>query len=291
MQVELHSLQWTPTHIYLHTRWVKVGPKGTFISPTIIGGSVEAGVFIAMMMGALPALVLMFYMLRPFEGLFAERSTFNSFVVGMAIGVMAGVMHVAIDEFALQTVPMAVLIFVIGFAVFDQFLRVVLFNSPKFSGKMETTFYATSFGLGYSSMLVALWFYRSFTHPTIEINTWVVTAYLAASFAFAVIHGSTGMLVGFGAAIGEVWRYGLLGVGMQAILNFLWYLALISSIYTPSGVISVWEMTVVAMGLATLYGVFILRWTMKKVVPELLPKKTMRLRRRVIRKMSRDKAR
>ena len=119
----------------------------------------------------------------------------------------------------------------------------------------------------------------------------VVTAYLAASFAFAVIHGSTGMLVGFGAAIGEVWRYGLLGVGMQAILNFLWYLALISSIYTPSGVISVWEMTVVAMGLATLYGIFILRWTMKKVVPELLPKETMRLRRRIIRKMSRERTR
>ncbi|NIP34511.1 MAG: hypothetical protein GWN39_06075 [Thermoplasmata archaeon] len=250
----------------------------------------EVGVFTAMMMGAIPALLLMFYMLRPFEGLYADRSVFNSFVVGMAIGVVAGVMHVAIDPFALLTVPLAILIFVIGFAVFDQFLRVVLFNSPRFSGKLETTFYSTAFGLGYASMLAALWFYRSFTHPTIEINAWVIVAYLAAAFAFAVVHGSTGMLVGFGASIGEVWRFGLLGVGMQAVLNFLWYLALISSIYTPSGVIPVWEMTVISMSFAAAYGLFILRWTMKRVVPELLPKETMRLRRRLIRKMSRESA-
>jgi hypothetical protein len=264
------------------------GVKAIFISPTYLGEVVEPGVFMAMMMGAVPALLLMFYMLRPFEGLYPDRSVFNSFVVGMAIGVVAGVMHVAIVPFDLLSVPSAILIFVIGFAVFDQFLRVVLWNSPRFSGKMETTFYATAFGLGYAAMLVALWFYRSFTHPTIEINAWVVAAYLAASFAFAVVHGSTGMLVGFGAAIGEVWRFGLLGVGMEAVLNFLWYLALISSIYTPSGVASVWEMTVVAMAIAAGYGLLILRWTMKRVVPELLPKETMRLRRRLIRKMSRD---
>jgi len=268
--------------------WVNVDTEVTFISATILGGNVEVGVFVAMMMGAIPALLLMFYMLRPFEGLYADRSTFNSFVIGMAIGVMTGVMHVAIDPYVLLNVPSAILVFVIGFAIFDQFLRVVLFNSPRFSGKMETTFYATAFGLGYSSMLTALWFYRSFTHPEIEVNTWVVASYLAASFAFAVIHGSTGMLVGFGASIGEVWRYGILGVAMEAILNFLWYLALISSIYTPPGVYSVWEMTVISMAAATAYGYFVLRWTMKRVVPELLPTETMRLRRRIIRKMSRD---
>jgi hypothetical protein len=241
-----------------------------------------------MMMGALPALALMFYMLGPFEGLFKQQSVFNSFVVGMALGVFAGVLHVAIDPWALQILPLAVLVFVVGFAVFDQFMRVVLFNSPRFSGKTETTFYATSFGLGYGSMLAALWFYRSFTNPHIEINVWVFMAYIAAAFAFAVVHGSTGMLVGFGASIGEVWRYGALSVVIQAVLNFLWYLALISSIYTPPGVIPVWEMSVISMGLATIYGVWLLRWTMTKIVPELLPKDVMRKRRRLLRKISRD---
>jgi hypothetical protein len=267
------------------------GVKATFISRSSLGEGVEPGVFVAMMMGAIPALLLMFYMLRPFEGLYGDRSAFNSFVVGMAVGVFGGVMHVAIDPFALQHISLAVIIFVIGFSVFNQFMRVVLFNSPRFSGKMDTTFFATAFGLGYGSMLSALWFYRSFTNPYIEINAWVFGAYLAAAFAFAVIHGSTGMLVGFGAAIGEVWRFGLLGVGMEAVLNFLWYLALISSIYTPRGVIPVWEMTVIAMAMAGGYGLFVLRWTMKKVVPELLPKETMRLRRRILRKQSREDAR
>ena len=248
----------------------------------------EPGVFGAMMLGALPALLLMFYMLGPFEGLFKQQSVFNAFVVGMALGVFAGVLHVAIDPWALLFFPLAMLVFVIGFSVFDQFMRVVLFNSPRFSGKTETTFYATSFGLGYGSMLAALWFYRSFTNPYIEINAWVVMAYIAAAFAFAIVHGSTGMLVGFGASIGEVWRYGMLSIVIQVVLNFLWYLALISSIYTPDNVFPVWEMSVISMGLAILYGVLLLRWTMTKIVPELLPKDMMRKRRRLIRKISRE---
>ncbi len=267
---------------------MKVTGEAIFITPSPLGGAVEPGVFGAMMMGALPALMLMFYMLRPFEGLYGDRSAFNAFVVGMAFGVGVGVLHVAIDPFALQALALAVIVFVIGFAVFDQFLRVVIWNSSRFSGRMETTFWGTAFGLGYGAMLAALWFYRSFTHPEIEINAWVVAAYIAASFAFAVVHGATGMLVGFGAAIGEVWRFGLLGIGIQAVLNFLWYLALVSSIYTPSGVAAVWEMTVLSMSLATLYGYGVLRWTMRRVVPELLPKDVMRLRRRLLRKQTRD---
>ena len=48
----------------------------------------EVGVFGAMMMGALPALLLMFYMLGPFEGLFEELSSFFAFVIGMVAGVV-----------------------------------------------------------------------------------------------------------------------------------------------------------------------------------------------------------
>lgn len=269
---------------------MKVAGEATFITPPSLGGDVEPGVFGAMMMGALPALMLLFYMLHPFEGLYSDRSSFNAFVVGMAFGVAVGVIHVAIDPFALQALALAIIIFVIGFGVFDQFLRVVIWNSSRFTGRMETTFWGTAFGLGYGAMLSALWFYRSFTHPDIEINTWVVTAYIAAAFAFAVVHGATGMLVGFGAAIGEVWRYGLLGIGLEAVLNFLWYLALVSSIYTPSGVLPVWEMTVLSMSIATVYGYAVLRWTMRRIVPELLPKDVMRLRRRLLRKQSRDGA-
>jgi hypothetical protein len=173
---------------------------------------VEPGVFIAMMIGAIPAVILFFYMLGPFEGLFDENSVFFSFVIGMSVGVVVGVIHVVVDPWALQNYFTSLLIFVIGFAVFDTFLRVVLFNSTKFSLKMETTFYCTAFSLGYGAMLAALWFYRSFTHPTAEVNAWVIIAYIAASFAFAVVYGSTGMLLGFGAYEGFIWRLAFMSV-------------------------------------------------------------------------------
>jgi hypothetical protein len=248
---------------------------------------VEPGVFIAMMLGAIPALILFFYMLDPFEGLFDEKSVFFSYVIGMAVGVVVGVIHVAVDPWALQTYFTSIIIFVIGFAMFDTFLRVVLFNSSKFSLKMETTFYSTAFSLGYGAMLAALWFYRSFTHPTAEVNAWVFLAYIAASFAFAVVYGSTGMLLGFGAHEGLIWRLAAMSIALHVFLNFLWWIAMASSIYTQPGVIPVWELGVLVMGIAAVYGIYLFRWTMNKVVPDLLPTETMRYRRRFLRKRGR----
>jgi hypothetical protein len=239
------------------------------------------------MIGAIPAVVLMFYMLAPFEELFSEQSTFFAFVIGMVAGVVVGVIHVAVDPWALQTYVTSLVFFVVGFAVFDVFLRVVLFNSARFSKKMETTFYSTTFSLGYGSMLAALWFYRSFTHPDADINAWVIAAYIAAAFAFAVVYGSTGMLLGFGAYEGEMWRLAGLSVLLHSVLNVLWWIALASSIYTQPGVAPVWELGVLVMAIAAVYGVLLFRWTMGKVVPDLLPKDTMRFRRRLLRKKQR----
>ncbi len=247
----------------------------------------EPGVFIAMMIGAIPALILFFYMLGPFEGLFDEKSVFFSFVIGMSVGVFVGVMHVVVDPWALQTFATSIIIFVIGFAMFDTFLRVVLFNSSKFSLKMETTFYTTAFSLGYGAMLAALWFYRSFTHPTAEVNAWVIIAYIAASFSFAVVYGSTGMLLGFGAYEGIFWRLAAMSIALHVVLNVLWWMAMASSIYTQPGVYPVWELGVLLMGIATVYGIYLFRWTMGKVVPDLLPAETMRYRRRFLRKRQR----
>ena len=240
-----------------------------------------------MMIGSIPAIILMFYMLGPFEGLFNEQSVFYSFVIGMSVGVFVGVIHVAVDPWALQTYFTSLVIFVIGFAMFDTLLRVVLFNSKKFSLKMETTFYTTAFSLGYGAMLAALWFYRSFTHPTAEVNALVIIAYIAASFSFAVVYGSTGMLIGFGAYEGFIWKIAAMSVFLQVILNLLWWMAMASSIYTQPGVLPVWELGVVVMGIATIYGIYLLRWTMNKVVPDLLPSEMMRFRRRLLRKRQR----
>lgn len=245
-------------------------------------------VFFAMMMGAVPALALMFYMLRPFEGSFDERSTLFAFVVGMVVGVVAGVLHVLLDRAVIGYFATALVFFVLGFAAFDQMMRVALFNTQRFSGRVDTTFYATAFGLGYGSMLAALWFFRTFADPDQTINAWVVASYLAAAFAFAVVHGTTGMLVGFGATEREVWRFGILGIGIESVLNFLWYLALASGLYAEA---PVWELGVIVMGIAAIYGAYLLRWTMDKVAPDLLPKSALRKGRRYLRKRQRDGAR
>jgi hypothetical protein len=248
---------------------------------------VDIEVFVAMMMGALPALFLMFYIMRPFEGVFNEQSTLYSFVIGMVVGVVAGVLHVLLDRTVIGYFPTAMAFFVFGFAAFDQMMRVAVFNNPRFSGRTDTTFYATAFGLGYGSMLAALWFFRTFVNPDVTINAWVVASYFAAAFAFAVVHGTTGMLVGFGATEKEVWRFGILGIGIEAVLNFLWYLALASGLYA---VTPIWELGVIAMAVAAVYGIYLLRWTMNKVSPDLLPLDQMRKSRRFIRKRKRTTA-
>lgn len=246
----------------------------------------EVGVFVAMMMGTIPAILLRFYMLRPFEGMFEERSVMLAFAIGMVAGVVAGVFHVFVDGYLFASLATAIALFVIGWAIVDQFLRVIIFNSPRFSGDPDTTFYSTTFGLGYGAMLTALWFYRSFVLLDVGTNPWVLASYVGAAFAFAVVHGATGMLVGFGAAEGELWRFGFLGVLVQLPLNVMWWLALASSV---EAAVPIWELGTITMFIAAAYGVYILRWTMGKVVPDLLPKEAMRRRRRDVRRQRRSR--
>ncbi len=238
-----------------------------------------------MMLGTLPALVLRFYMLRSFEGMFDERSVMFAFVVGMVAGVIVGIVHVWTDTSTFSTIASAIVFFVIVWAFLDQFLRVIIFNSPRFSGDPDTTFYSTSFGLGYGAMLTALWFYRSFVLVEgTTTNLWVIASYIGAAFAFAVVHGSTGMLVGFGATEGVVWRLGLLGVLIQVPLNIMWWLSLATGI---EAALPVWEVGAISMFAATCYGLIVLRWTMGRIVPDLVPQETMRARRRELRKQRR----
>ena len=248
----------------------------------------QTSFLVAMLLGTIPALLLRFYMLRAFEGMFEDPPVLFAFVIGLVAGVIMGAVHVLMDVSLMTTLLSALLFFVVGFAFIDQFLKVIIFNSPRFSGQAETTFYSTAFGLGFGAGLTALWFFRSFAERGAEINGWVILSYVCAAFAFAVVHGTTGMLVGFGATERIVWRYGLLSVLLQTPLNILWWLALRSSIYARRfGVAPVWELGAIAMFIAAGYGLFLLRWTMAKVVPDLLPKQEMRRRRRLMRKQRR----
>ena len=245
---------------------------------------VNTSVFVAMMLGTIPALLLRFYMLRAFEGMFEDQPVLFAFVIGMVAGVVVGVFHSIVDRSLFSSVASALLLFVVGFAFVDQFLKVIIFNSPRFSGQAETTFYATAFGLGYGAMLTGFWFYRSFVLLDAGSNGWVLLSYVGAAFAFAVVHGTTGMLVGFGATERIVWRYGLLSVVLQVPLNIMWWLALGSSLYAA---VPIWELGTITMFIAAGYGLFLLRWTMAKIVPDLLPQQEMRRRRRLMRKRQR----
>jgi len=243
---------------------------------------VEIALFFAMMLGTIPALLLRFYMLRSFEGMFDERSVMFAFVVGMVAGVIAGVVHVWTDGATFYTYASAIVFFVIVWAFLDQFMRVIIFNSPRFSKDPDTTFYATAFGLGYGSMLTALWFYRSFVLiEGVATNPWVIASYVGAAFAFAVVHGATGMLVGFGATEGVVWRLGLMGVLIQVPLNIMWWLSLATGL---EAALPVWEVGAISMFVAAAYGLIVLRWTMGRIVPDLMPPETMRARRRELRR-------
>jgi hypothetical protein len=245
---------------------------------------VNTWIFVAMMLGTIPALLLRFYMLQAFEGMFEDQPVLFAFVIGMVAGVVVGVFHSLADRSLFSSVASALLFFVVGFAFLDQFLKVIIFNSPRFSGQPETTFYSTAFGLGYGAMLTGFWFYRSFVLLDAGSNGWVLLSYVGAAFAFAVVHGTTGMLVGFGATEGIVWRYGLLSVALQAPLNIMWWLALGSSLYAK---VPIWELGTITMFLAAGYGLFLLRWTMAKIVPDLLPKQELRRRRRLMRRQRR----
>ena len=159
--------------------------------------------------GFAPSMGLMFYTLRDYtfprakEPFFDDRKIFAFFALGIVIGMVL----FAFEEWGrIASSTETILVLIIGYALMEESLKLVVLNYPKFQRKVDTAFYGLSFGLGISATFTFATVYASALG--LESPSAVdMTAFALLGVQFVLLHGATTAFIGIGVARGEVKPY------------------------------------------------------------------------------------
>jgi len=157
---------------------------------------------LAAALGVGPALALMFWTLRDYTYPKVERPFFDDrkLFLMLAVGMVIGVITYSVRSWF----PMEFVLYALIFAVLEPLLKLIILNIPRFQMKLDTSFYALSFGLGIGSTTAFGAIFQSISVLD-HVYGWILIMLIAMQFVF--LHASTATLIGTGVARGEPWGY------------------------------------------------------------------------------------
>ncbi|MFQ5883466.1 MAG: hypothetical protein ACE5IO_00025 [Thermoplasmata archaeon] len=243
---------------------------------------------IAGALGIGPALALLFHALRKYDVPHVDVPVFDSgrvfmlFAVGMIFGGVSSFLSFAMIAPTLPLLMLLLMLLVI--ALFEELFKMVVTNLKSFQLKYETTFYGLSLGLGMTSVSMVFVAGYIVVVPSgveaapIDILTLagIYTLIATYSVSMCALQASTGSFIGYGAATGYVWNYFFQAMISRAVFAIL--------IVPFLGIANFW-VGLFSLIAATIFAFFIYMRVYYRVLPETLPDKAKKRRRRQIRKM------
>lgn len=215
----------------------------------LAGLEMEVPIQAALFLGIIPALFLMFFCLKGYDGYYKDKSIFLTFIAGIILGVIVAVVRLRINAGPL------VIIFLILYAIFDQLFKTIILNIGRLQLKKETVIYGLTIGLGFgSSFTPFLIIIESLSGP---INYYYLSLIGFGSIGYILFHAATGAYIGFGIYKGRLIRYLLIAILLQLPFNAIADLIFFRA-YFPY----------VQIGLF-IYGLFIFIYVVKKLMPQI----------------------
>jgi hypothetical protein len=156
-----------------------------------------------------PAMTLLYYTLRDYTFPKVEKPFFDDkkLFAFFALGVVLGMIIFAFENWGRPySSPETILVLIMGFAVMEELLKLIILNFPRFQRKIDTAFYGLSMGLGISATLTFATVYV-FILNVGDVHVLEVVAVFFLGFLFVLLHGSTTALIGIGVARGDVKGY------------------------------------------------------------------------------------
>lgn len=156
-----------------------------------------------------PAMALLFFTLRDYtypkveKPYFDDRKLFAFFALGIVLGMVVFAFENWGSSLASQY---TVLGLVLGFAVMEELMKLVILNFPRFQRKIDTAFYGLSLGLGIAA---------TYTFATVYVFLLDAGSVTAAELAivsamgimFVLLHGATTTMIGIGVSRGDLKGY------------------------------------------------------------------------------------
>lgn len=201
-------------------------------------------------LGIIPALIILYIVLKGYEEYYKEKTIFIMFIAGIISGVI-----VTIIRYVINPLPY-LLIYIVIFAFFEQLFKTIILNIGRLQGKKETVIYGLALGLGFGSA------FTPFLMLTASSITGDITFLLLVGFGslgFIFFHAATTTYIGYGVYKFKLAKHLATAVILQIPFNIL---ADATRIYNSA------YLTFSTL-LLVLYGVVLLYYVSKKIIPNI----------------------
>ncbi len=242
---------------------------------------VDYRVVTAGILGIGPALVLLFHAMRRYDVPFVEKPLFDSgmlftlFAGGMIFGGIATVLGLATVPPGMPYLILLPMLAVL--ALFEELFKFIVVNLKRFQLKHETTFYGLSLGLGMASVSMLMYNFVLLPQELDSAVVYVAIVLIALySIGVCTLHAGTGAYIGFGSATGYVWNYFFQAMIARVVFAILIVPFLVGDNQIISGI---------SLIAASVFAFLLYVHAYTRILPETLPDKEKKRRRRTIRRM------
>jgi len=163
----------------------------------------------SLLLGIIPALILLFLSIKGWQGKFTEKTLFIMFIVG----IIAGFFVAIIQSQIIFTIELLII-----YPFIEQIVKTMILNLRRFQGKQETIVYGLGLGLGFGSIYppASLLLLSS----NIDASSDVLFI-LAGSIGLVFLHGISGAIIGYGIYQQKLPKYYIVAVVLLIIANFM----------------------------------------------------------------------
>jgi RsiW-degrading membrane proteinase PrsW (M82 family) len=200
----------------------------------------------SLFLGIIPALLFLLISVRGYEGFLKQKNIFLAFIGGIIIGFVAAVLEIYTGN-----VPIYI---ILAYPVFEQLFKTIILNIGRLQEKRETVIYGLTLGLGFGAVSTS----ASIMMGTISAGDYLTLGLVIfGSFGIIMLHGATGVLIGFGVYKKELTKWVILAIIIQIIYN--------------TGVIIVQPLSIYFIVIYLfVFGAIIYWYATKKIMPRIL---------------------
>jgi uncharacterized membrane protein YhfC len=183
--------------------------------------------FLTSFFGIVPAILILYYLLNTYEDYLKDNTLYAFFAGGMILGMVSFVLHLLIDPQVMGFLDIAILIYVLAFAVFEELTKYIILYLKWFRAQHSTTYYGLAFGLGFGATSIIAVVYRDlYPDPTdAASNPYFLPTAIFLAIGFVGLYATTGGLIGYGSAKKIRWNFLWLALAYHILFNFMvfWY--------------------------------------------------------------------
>jgi hypothetical protein len=203
-------------------------------------------------LGIIPALILLFFGLKRYEGYYKDKGVFLSFVIGIILGFIASLVRIQLGPIPL------LIVFIILLAFFEQLIKTIVLNIGRLQEKIATPIYGLSLGLGFGTVFTPFLIIAATTSADVDIV--VVSLITIGTIGIILFHGATGAYIGYGIFEGKLIKYLFIAIVLQLPFNVILDLTR----YLEDEYYAYYQIGLV------IYGGLIFWYVLTKIIPKLL---------------------